>query len=54
MHDLNDLIQSASTPISAAQSAVAIDDAGRIAVQVLVPGAGGDVSRMARFVPLGP
>lgn len=57
MHDLNDLIHSASTPITAATSAVAIDDEGRIAVQVLVPGgpgSSGDVSRMARFVPIGP
>ena len=52
MHDLNDLIQSASAPISVAESAVAIDDSGRIAVQVLVPTPAGDAARMALFVPI--
>jgi probable HAF family extracellular repeat protein len=54
MHDLSALVASQSEPIEAALSAVAIDDLGRIAVQVLVSTPSGDASRMAVFLPIGP
>jgi probable HAF family extracellular repeat protein len=51
MHDLNSLIVSSSEPFVYVTGAVAIDNVGRIAVEVLVPTPIGPVSRIGLLMP---
>ncbi len=50
MYDLTDLVDSSNVPISAVTKAVAINNAGQIAAEVVLPG--GEI-RAARLTPLG-
>jgi probable HAF family extracellular repeat protein len=54
MRDLNDLVASSSGPFLHLSSAVAIDEAGRIAAEAVVPTPSGSATRAAILVPAVP
>lgn len=53
MTDLNDLVQTSSSPFDFIANAVAIDASGRVAVEVVVDTGLGRASRIGRLVPVG-